>query len=139
MRALLDLSLQPDGLVLIGDIATRQNIPLKYLQQILVSLKQSGLIRSRKGPGGGVLLAKRAEEIPLQEILLAMDDPVFSVGCLASIPDCGCPDPETCPIRESLLSISESVAEIIEQTTLADLRDRYRALNSIPLELNFVI
>jgi Rrf2 family protein len=136
-RALLDLSLRPEGLVLIGDIATRQNIPLKYLQQILVALKQAGFIRSRKGPGGGVVLARPPEAITLGELIRAIDDPFSNVGCLGT--DCGCPDPDTCPIRESFQDVREAIDDILNQTTFADLRDRYRTLNAIPLELNFVI
>ena len=65
-RALLDLTLHyNEGPVLIQDIADRQNIPLRFLEQILLSLKRHGFVESRKGRGGGYLLAKPPEAITL--------------------------------------------------------------------------
>lgn len=126
-RALLDLSLRHDqGPTLIQDIAERQNIPLKYLQQILVSLKLGGFVASRKGPGGGYLLARPAEKITLGSVLRAMDGPLAPISCVSvtAYSECGCPDPDRCALRESFSQVREAMAELLDNTTFADLRER---------------
>src|SRR6266436_7350900 len=70
LQAIFDLSSQPPGQpVKIADIARRQNIPQKFLELILASLKQGGFVESRRGAEGGYLLAKRAESITVGDVL----------------------------------------------------------------------
>src|ERR671933_376726 len=83
-RALLDLSLQAGhGPVQIHDIAERQNIPIKFLEQILLSLKRFGFVQRRKGPGGGYFLAKPAREITLGAVVRAIDGPLAPISCVS--------------------------------------------------------
>src|SRR5271165_3009659 len=96
-RALLDLTIHyEEGPVQIQDIADRQNIPFKYLQQILMSLKVAGFVQSRKGPGGGYLLSSSPSQITLAAVLRAMDGPLAPISCVSvmSFSECGCPRPE---------------------------------------------
>lgn len=128
-RALLDLSLQhPSGPVLIQDVATRQQIPLKYLQQILLDLKQAGFVNSRKGPGGGYSLARAPEQITLGQVLAAMDGAVVDLTCTVTgnHAECGCPVPSTCAIREAFYNLAEAMRLVLNETTFADLRDRQK-------------
>ena len=81
-RALLDLSLhENEGPVQIHDIAERQNIPVKYLEQILLQLKRAGFVVSRKGPGGGYSLASPPSKITLGAVVRAMDGPLAPMSC----------------------------------------------------------
>jgi len=128
-RALLDLSLQhPSGPVLIQDIATRQKIPLKYLQQILLDLKQAGFVNSRKGPGGGYSLARPPEQITLGQVLTAMDGAIVDLSCnvTSHYHECGCPHPDACAIREAFNNLAQAMVQVLNQTSFADLRDRQR-------------
>ena len=123
-RAMLDLSiLYDESPIQANDIARRQNIPLKFLQQILVALKMTGFIESRKGPGGGYLLARAPKEITLGAIVRAMDGPIAPTSCVSvtRYGECGCPVPETCPLRKSFMDVRNAVAEILDNTTFADL------------------
>lgn len=141
-RALLDMSLRTeDGPILIQDIADRQKIPLKYLQQILVALKLAGFVVSRKGPGGGYSLARRPEDITLGSVLRAMDGPLALISCVSvsAYSECGCPQPETCALRETFGQVREAMAKILDGTSLADLRDRQIDLDGQRPELDFVI
>src|SRR5207247_1770473 len=101
-RALLDLTLHYlDGPILIQDIAERQNIPIRFLEQILLSLKRLGFVKSRKGRGGGYFLAKPPESITLGAVVRAMDGPIAPISCVSvtAFMECGCPDPNVCGIR----------------------------------------
>ncbi|MBI1332674.1 MAG: Rrf2 family transcriptional regulator [Armatimonadetes bacterium] len=142
-RALLDLSLQyPGGPILIQDIADRQKVPLKYLQQILLDLKQAGFLTSRKGPGGGYCLAVAPEDITLGQVLAAMDGAVVDLSCNVSgnFNDCGCPNPSTCAIRNALDEVAKAMLGVLNETTFADLRDRQRKADEGQDEiLNYII
>lgn len=130
-RALLDLSLRAHGgPVQIHDIAERQNIPIKYLEQILLSLKRLGFVNSRKGPGGGYFLAKAPEQITLGAVVRAMDGPLAPISCasVSGYMECGCPDPETCSLRMVWKEARDALAAILDGTTFADLRDRHETL-----------
>jgi Rrf2 family protein len=126
-RALLELTIHyEDGPTQIQDISDRQNIPFKYLQQILMSLKVAGFVQSRKGPGGGYMLASPPQEISLAAVLRAMDGPLAPISCVSvmSFSECGCPRPETCSLRAAFRDVREAMVDVLDQTTFADLRDR---------------
>ncbi len=131
-RALLDLSMQTaTGPVLIQDISDRQKVPLKYLQQILLDLKQAGFVISRKGPGGGYSLARPPEEITLGQVLTAMDGAIIDLGCnvTGNFNECGCPNPSICALRDAFGKVAETMMTILNETTFGDLRDRQRRAN----------
>lgn len=76
-RALLSLALhEQDGPTSVRDIAERTGLPQPYLEQILLALKGAGLVRSKRGVGGGYVLARRPEEITLAEVVSAVDGPI---------------------------------------------------------------
>lgn len=123
-RAILDLSLMyREGPIQIQDIAKRQNIPLKFLQQILVALKMTGFVQSRKGPGGGYSLAIEPEEITLGAVIRAMDGPIAPISCVSvtRYEECGCPDPKICPLRTSFKAVRNAISDVLDHTTFAEL------------------
>lgn len=140
-RAILDLSQKAGETVLIGDIARRQNIPLKFLQQILVSLKGAGFVSSRKGPGGGYALARRPEAITLGDVIRAMDGMLAPLSCVSvnAPAECGCPHPDTCVLRATFREVRDAMAAILDRTTFADLAEAQRKADGTPFTLDFVI
>jgi Rrf2 family cysteine metabolism transcriptional repressor len=123
-RALLDLSLHYDeGPVQIHHIAERQNIPAKYLEQILLSLKRAGFVNSRKGPGGGYFLAQPPHAITLGAVVRAVDGPLAPISCvsISGYMECGCPEPETCGLRAMWKQARDAFAQILDGTTFADI------------------
>ena len=133
MRALLDLSLHyGEGSVRIQDVADRQNIPIKYLQQIMLSLKSAGFVESRKGPGGGYALARPPEEITLAAVWRATDGPIAPTSCVSVYRrgECGCPEPDSCALRRAFFQVREAMVAVLERTTFADLR----AWNGVRIE-----
>lgn len=126
-RAILDLTLHADErAVQIGDIAARQNIPVKFLEQILLALKRGGFVQSRKGPGGGYFLAQRPHEITLGAVVRAMDGPLAPMSCVSvsGYMECGCPDPETCGLRAIWKEARNALADVLDGTTFADIQER---------------
>jgi Rrf2 family cysteine metabolism transcriptional repressor len=120
--ALIDLAENlVKGHVRTGDISARKNIPRKYLEQILLTLKRSGYVRSVRGPGGGYRLSRAPGEITLAEILRLMD------GALAPVESVSRYFYERTPIegQRKLLRvfkrIRDYVARELETTTLADI------------------
>lgn len=82
VMAMVDLATQPQGKpVGLAGIAERQEIPLAYLEQIFARLKRAGIIKSVRGPGGGYLLARTAEEVTITDIMLAADEPMKMTRC----------------------------------------------------------
>jgi Rrf2 family protein len=131
-RALLDLTLHREtGPVLIHDIAERQNIPVKFLEQILLTLKQQGFVDSRKGRGGGYFLAKPPQAITLGAVVRALDGPLAPMSCVSvsGYMECGCRDAVTCGLRTVWQEARNALSDVLDQTTFADIQQRQQALH----------
>ncbi len=132
LRAMIDLASsltdQPsgNGVVQIKEIAERQKIPAKYLEQILLTMKNAGLLQSKSGIGGGYHLARPAEEIDLGQIVRILDGPVAPVRCVSQLAyePCGCPNEETCGLRLVMLDVRNAIADILDNTSLVDVIKR---------------
>ncbi|MBN1309868.1 MAG: Rrf2 family transcriptional regulator [Anaerolineae bacterium] len=124
LRAMIDLAnwTTESAVVPIKDIATQEKIPVKFLEQILLMLKNAGLLQSKMGVGGGYYLAKPPEEITLGHIIRVLDGPLAPVRCVSQMAyePCGCPDEETCGLRLVMLDVRNAIADILDTTTLAD-------------------
>ena len=124
MRALQDLARHVgEGPVPTKELAARNNIPQRFLEQILLSLKHGRLVRSQKGPQGGYYLARPPYEINLAEIVRQLDGPLAPVSCVSqtAYEACGCPDVEACGLRRVMKEVRDMVVAKMEATTLADL------------------
>src|SRR4051794_28269196 len=88
----------------IEELSARENIPIKFLEQILLALRHGGLLRSKRGVGGGYSLLRPASEISLGEVIRILDGPLAPIACAAERPGemCSCPDPRTCPVRAAM-------------------------------------
>ncbi|MFZ2054391.1 MAG: Rrf2 family transcriptional regulator [Candidatus Aminicenantales bacterium] len=127
-RAMLELSLHYEMEPLhIRDISKAQDIPRRFLEQILLQLKRAGLLRSRKGPDGGYYLAKPPAEINVAEVIRAMDGPLAPIDCVSVTAYEVCPHERTCSLRGLWKEVRDAVAEILERTTFADLAKKARA------------
>ncbi|HMJ53306.1 MAG TPA: Rrf2 family transcriptional regulator [Polyangiaceae bacterium] len=112
------------GPVLIAQLAAEEGIPKKFLEFILLELKQKGMLQSKKGKGGGYLLARHPEEISAGCVLRALDGSLTPVACVgdADAPSCAeCPDPASCRIRALMREVNDATTSILEGTTLDQL------------------
>ena len=119
------------AVVQIKEIAERQHIPSKFLEQILLTLKNNGLLHSRMGVGGGYYLARPASEISLGHIVRILDGPLAPIGCVSQMAyePCGCPDENTCGLRLVMLDVRNAISDILDNTTLSDVTQRVDLAN----------
>ena len=143
LRALLVLGMRyKEPLVRIQRIATEQNIPKRFLEQILNDLKSAGLVESKRGVAGGYRLARRPEAISLAEVVRHVEGALAPVSCVSErfYEKCSCPDELRCPIRSVMKEIRQAIVEIAERVTVADLCERSRKLQQEPVsEIDFAI
>ena len=136
LRALLVLGLNYEQpIVRIQTISEQQNIPKKFLEQILNDLKSAGAVESRRGVAGGYRLARRPEEITLAVIVRHIEGALAPVSCVSErfYEKCTCPDESRCAIRSVMKEVREAVVRIMEKTTVAELCQRSRRLQQEPL------
>ena len=103
-------------------MAREEVIPKKFLEQILLSLKESGLVASKKGKGGGYFLAHPPEQITLASVIRVIEGPIAPLPCASEtrFRKCDeCPDVETCGTRMVTREVRDAIAAILERTTLA--------------------
>jgi Rrf2 family protein len=118
------------AMVQIKDIAEQERIPVKYLEQILLSLKNSGLLNSKMGVGGGYYLARPAEEITFGQIVRILDGPLAPIRCVSQMAyePCDCPDENICGLRMVMGDVRNAIAGILDHTSLADVYRRQEAV-----------
>ena len=136
LRALLVLGLSYDQpVVRIQTISEQQNIPKRFLEQILNDLKSAGVVQSRRGVAGGYRLARRPEEISLAVIIRHIEGALAPVSCVSEkfYEKCSCPDESRCAIRSVMKEVREAVVRIAERLTIADLCERSKTLQQEPL------
>lgn len=122
LRALVELARAEDAeALLINDIAERQNIPKKFLEQILLDLKHQGLVQSRRGRNGGYSLLKDPRDITIGQIMRIIDGPQAPLPCLSRMAyrRCeDCQDEESCGIRRVFAKAYDATARVLDSTTL---------------------
>lgn len=140
LKALIYLANNPpDQVVLIADLAQQENIPKKFLEAILLELKNNGLLQSRKGKGGGYSLGRRPQEITLGQVVRILNGPLAPVSCVSqsAYKRCDeCKDEKNCGIRLVMKEVRDAMSEILDRTTLTDVICKMQESNRAP---NFAI
>jgi Rrf2 family protein len=143
LRALLVLGLNYEQpVVRIQTISEQQNIPKRFLEQILNDLKSAGIVQSKRGVAGGYRLARRPEEITLAAVVRHIEGPLAPVSCVSErfYEKCSCPDESRCAIRSVMKEIRDAVVKIAERVTIAELCERWHKLQQEPASaLDYVI
>ncbi len=127
LRAMVHLaSCEPQASVQIKEIAASEQIPVKFLEQILLTLRNAGLLHSRMGIGGGYYLAHPAAQITLGQIVRVLDGPLAPIRCVSQMAyePCACPDEKTCGLRLAMLDVRNAISDILDRTSLADVTRR---------------
>jgi Rrf2 family cysteine metabolism transcriptional repressor len=124
-RALLELALhQGEGPVFLKDIARQQQISLPYLEHLIAPLIGAGIIRSTKGPRGGISLARRPEDIKLGEIIRLLEGSLAPVECVDNPQVCR--RSGTCATRDVWSQLKEAMDDVLAATTLKDLAEKHQ-------------
>jgi Rrf2 family protein len=115
------------GPVLISDIARREDIPQKFLEVILLELKNDGILQSKKGKGGGYSLGRAPHQISVGHVIRVLDGPLAPIPCVSKTAYMRCHecrDERTCGIRMVMKDVRDATAQILDSTTLADMLKR---------------
>ena len=128
LRLMTDLAVYHDqGLIPLKEIAARQEISEKYLEQIMMQLNRSGLVRSVRGAQGGYMLAKTPEDITVGAVLRVLEGSLCPVDCVVGAGDC--PRMARCATIGVWTRLKEAVESVVDHTTLADLAEEFRLKN----------
>ncbi|MFH1498436.1 MAG: Rrf2 family transcriptional regulator [Verrucomicrobiota bacterium] len=146
LRSLIDLGIAADvgrELVQVAELAEKELIPAKFLEQIMQELKSAGFITSQRGKFGGYRLARSADDITIGDIVRLIDGPLAPIGCVSqtSYEKCSCPDEVHCGLRMLMLDVRNAIAGILDRYSLADVVDvttRKMKRDGIPLPFSNV-
>jgi Rrf2 family protein len=121
----------------IQDLSERGNIPVKFLEQILLNLRNEGLLTSKRGVGGGYSLRKRPSDISVLDIVELLDGPIAPLPCALDRPaePCGCPDPIHCPLRPLMRQARNTLRDLLSTKTVQDLLDESRDDHVLAFEI----
>lgn len=126
LRAMIELTRSfGRGVVQRRFLSEQQGIPLGFLEVILLQLKSSGLIGSRRGKNGGVFLMKPPREVTLGKIIRTLDGPLAPIGCVSQTAyrkceDCPYGETATCPIQKVMLDVRNAIASVLDHYSLED-------------------
>jgi Rrf2 family protein len=126
LRSLINLGIAAEvgrSLLQVSELAESEQLPVKFLEQILQSLKDAGLVLSARGKFGGYRLAKPAKEITIGQVVRLIDGPLAPIGCVSqsAYEKCTCPDEEHCGLRMLMLDVRNAIAGILDRYSLADI------------------
>ena len=108
----------------IAEIAIHENISQKFLESILLTLRKTGFLGSKKGKGGGYYLIKEPSEISMATVMRVLEGPIAMIACVSLnfYEKCDdCPDEKACTVNKLMLKVRDSNLEIYRNNTLADL------------------
>ena len=126
------------GACRIEQISREENIPIKFLEQILLSLRHAGLLASKRGVGGGYRLARLPKEISIGEVVRTLDGPLAPMPCTS--PEqrrerCTCPDERICPVRVLMMDIQKQLEGLFDDRTLEDVLRRVPQAGALSFEI----
>lgn len=124
--------------LLIADLAREENIPKKFLEAILLTLKNQGILSSKKGPGGGYSLAIMPDSLPIGRIVRTFEGDLAPVPCLGDTAPAKCPEcaeMASCGIRLVMAEVKEAVSSVLDRITLAEMLEMSEAERQKRLKL----
>ncbi len=133
VRALLDLTLHMEqGYVSLQAISQREDISLHYLEQIFHKLKKQNIVKSKKGLGGGYLLAEDAKEISIGDVIRAVEGPIAPVYCLDEKCAKGkCPREKNCVTHQLWKRLEERMEGFLDSVSLDQLKEEANTIKSL--------
>jgi Rrf2 family protein len=141
LRSLINLGIAAKvgrRLVRVTELAKAEDLPIKFLEQVIQQLREAGFVQSVRGKHGGYRLAKSADQIHIGAIVRLIDGPLAPIGCVSqtAYEPCNCPDEAHCGLRMLMLDVRNAIAAILDRYTLADVVEvttRKMVRDGIPL------
>ncbi len=130
LKALLQLALiyyeTGDGVVSIGEIARFGDMPVKFLEQILLILRRGGFVKSKRGVRGGFALAREPKDITVGEVVRFIEGPIEPISCVQKEGYKGCKDLSSCIFRGVWKEVKEAVSLVVDTLTFEELAARHK-------------
>ena len=128
LRALIDLGIASElgwPMLQVSELATKEKLPIKFLEQIFTQLKAAGYVNSRRGKFGGYSLGRPMNRIKFGAVIRLIDGPLAPIRCVSatSYARCSCPDEAHCGLRMLMLDVRNAIAKLLDRYTLADIVD----------------
>ncbi len=128
LRALIDFGIAYElgrPLIKVGELVEKERLPVKFIEQILMQLREAGYIDTKRGKGGGYFLAKPPKDIRFGHIIRLIDGPLAPIACVSqtAYERCTCPDEDHCGLRMLMLDVRNAIAKILDRYVLADVVD----------------
>src|SRR5258708_664405 len=125
LRSLINLGIAAKvkrPLVRVSELAKAEDLPVKFLEQVMQQLREAGYVESERGKHGGYRLARPASEIHIGKIVRLIDGPLAPIGCVSqtAYEPCNCPDQENCGLPMLMLDVRNRIAAILDRYTMAD-------------------
>jgi Rrf2 family protein len=125
LRSLINLGIADKvgrRLLRVTELAKAEDLPVKFLEQVMQQLREAGYVESERGKHGGYRLGKPAGQIHIGEIVRLIDGPLAPIGCVSqsAYEPCNCPDEAHCGLRMLMLDVRNAIAAILDRYTLAD-------------------
>jgi len=126
LRALIDLGIASEmgwPMLQISELASKEKLPIKFLEQIFTQLKTAGYVASRRGKFGGYSLARPMNRIKFGEIIRTIEGPLAPIRCVSqtSYARCSCPDEAHCGLRILMFDVRNAISTILDRYSLADI------------------
>ena len=126
LRALIDLGIASElgwPMLQISELASKEKLPIKFLEQIFTQLKSAGYVASRRGKFGGYSLARPMSRIKFGAVIRLIDGPLAPIRCVSqtSYARCSCPDENHCGLRMLMFDVRNVISTILDRYTLADI------------------
>ena len=133
LKAILFLAIRYGrDIITINELAKRLDIPVKFLEQVLLDLKRGGFVDSKRGIKGGYFLLKHPKEIRIGDVIRFVDGPLEPIAC-ANTDKCyrGCGDIDNCVFRDIWIETAKATSNIVDNITFDDLRFKFNLRESI--------
>ena len=126
LRALIDLGIAAEldrPIIQVSELAAKEKLPVKFLEQIFMQLKAAGYVESRRGKLGGYSLAKPMHRIKFGAVIRLIDGPLAPIPCVSqtAYERCTCPDEAHCGLRMLMIDVRTAIAKILDRYSLADI------------------
>jgi len=126
LRALIDLGIASElgwPMLQVRELASKEKLPIKFLEQIFTQLKSAGYVASRRGKFGGYSLARPMTQIKFGAVIRLIDGPLAPIRCVSkmSYARCSCPDEIHCGLRMLMFDVRNAISTVLDRYTLADI------------------
>ncbi|MBI5756060.1 MAG: Rrf2 family transcriptional regulator [Nitrospirae bacterium] len=127
VTALLDMAIHADrGPIHVRSIASRQAIPVRFLEQVMASLKKAGIVESIRGAQGGYVLSRDAKSINVAQIVEAIEGPITPMDCTAEAAEYRCLQMKGCVVKEVWEDVKRAIIDVLNRATIEDMCKRKR-------------